>query len=337
MTGIKIDEVNANILRRLLSDSRTSFTELSKENNITIGAVISRYKNLKKTGLIKDAIMQVNPYRLGLNCIGYLGLCVGTNKCEELNEILENEPYVFSTWNRWQKFNIGCFIATPNIQYFKKVTEKLNQYSCVKNTESFIHIGFLVGDHPENLIIRPKINIEQSSSKEKKPVPLNLQNKSFIVTPELEKIDKIDRTIAKTLSNNARTPFRYIAKKLVLSTSTVIKRYQILKKENLFLRSTLSIDLRKLGYKANARINFSIKSGKDASKVRKELMNIPNLIVLTKTLKINEMFAIIPIRNIEEFFKIKALFHSIIGLELIQIRLGPLPAQWPHNFFSQIL
>ena len=74
MKILKIDQVNANILRALLRDARTSFTEMAKENKITAAAVRSRYENLKNAGVITGAIMQINPHRIGFSCYGFLGI-----------------------------------------------------------------------------------------------------------------------------------------------------------------------------------------------------------------------------------------------------------------------
>lgn len=337
MAGVRIDETNANILRRLLKDARTSFTELAEENDITPAAAISRYKNLKKSGVIGGSFMQINPQYLGFNCTGYLGLSVEPQKSEEIEEALDKEPYILSTWIRVHQNNIGSFFATPNLEYFNTVTEKLNMHPYIKSIHPFIHVGFLISDHPENLIIRTGVKVEQPNSKERQSCPFNLRDKTFVRTPEIERMDKLDRNIVQMLSYDARTSFNYIAKKLKISTSTAINRYQKLKNEGAFLRSTIDIDLGKLGYTSRVMINFNIKPGIDASELQKSLLSIPNLIVLSKTLGKTDMLAILPIATIGDFFKIKAIFHSINAINVIHINLSPILHHWPYNFFSQVL
>jgi Lrp/AsnC family transcriptional regulator for asnA, asnC and gidA len=337
MAGVKIDKINANILRRLLKDARTSFTELAEENGITPAAVISRYKNLKKSGIIRGSFMQINPQYLGFNCTGYLGLSVEPQKSEEIEEALDKEPYILSTWKKMHEINIGSFFATPNLEYFNTVTEKLNMHPHINSIQPLIHVGFLNSDHPENLIIRTGVNVERTNSKEKQVGPFNLRNKTFVVTPEIEQMDNLDRNIVKMLSADARTSFNYIAKKLNVSTSTVLNRYQKMKKENVFLRSTICIDLGKLGYKSRVMIHFNIKPRVDASKLQKSLLSIPNLIVLNKTLGETDMLAILPIATIEDFFKTKAIFHSINAIKIVHINLNPILHQWPYNFFADVI
>jgi DNA-binding Lrp family transcriptional regulator len=337
MAGVKIDEINANILRMLLKDARTSFTELAEKNGITVTAAISRYKNLIKTGVIKGSFMEVNPHYLGLKCIGDLGLSVDPQKSEEIKQVLDKEPYILSAWKRMYEINIGSFFATPDLEYFNTATEKLKMYPHVKSIHPLIHVGFLESDHPENLIIPTDVNVEQQSSKERQSGPFHFHKKTFVVTPEVEQMDPVDRAIAKMLSDDARTSFSYIAKKLNISTSTVFNRYQKLKKDNLFLRSTISIDLEKLGYKGMAMFYFNIKPRIDTSELQKHLLSIPNVIILNKTMGETDMFAFLPTATIEDFLKIKATFHAINGIKIIRTSITPIMRKWPYNFFAHIL
>lgn len=337
MTGVKIDEINANILRALLADARTSFTKMSKENDITVVAVRSRYEKLKEIGVIKGAIMQINPYYLGLNCTGFLGVSVKPEKLKVVKEFLDKEPYILSTWKRWREIDLGSFFATPDLQYFNAFKDRLRSHPDIEGIQSLIYVGFLINDNPEKLRINTDVDVEQSKSKVHNPLSSNLLNKTFIETPELQKMNPVDRNIAKLLSEDARVSFRYIAKQLKVSTSNVISRYQKMRNHNLFLRSTITVDLKKLGYKARAMIYFNIKLGTDFSELQKSLLKIPNLIVLVKTLGDTDMLAIVPVVTFEEFFKLKASFRSIPGIEIVQIDLTPGSEQWPHNFFAHVL
>jgi len=173
MTGIIIDEINANILRTLLVDARTSFTKMAKENNISIVAVRNRYENLIKTGVIEGAIMQINPYYLGLNCIGFLGLTVKSENIEETKDFLNKQPYTTFTWDRGSQKNIGAFFATPDLEYLNSVNDRLKSKKNIEKTETLIFLGFLSNQHPENLVIKSDIVVQKENSKEEKHINQN--------------------------------------------------------------------------------------------------------------------------------------------------------------------
>jgi Lrp/AsnC family transcriptional regulator for asnA, asnC and gidA len=336
MTGSKIDEINANIIRKLIANARTSFTKMAKDSNITVVALRNRYETLKKTGIITGEIMQINPYILGFNCNGHLRFNVNQEKIKETIEFLKNEPYIFSIWHRKHEFNIGAFFGTPNLEYFDKIKNRLRTYPYIKDFKHLIYVNYLINDHPEKLIIKNDIDIEQQKDLEKKPHRV-LLHKPFIETKELKQIPPIDRIIAKMLSENARISFSTIAKKLNVSTSHVIKRYNTLKKKNFFLRSTITLNLQKLGYKGVAMIHFNVEMRTDFSEIQKKILNIPNLIVLVKTIGETDMFAIVPIASFEEFFKLKGILQTTKGIEAIKIDLTPTDLEWPHNYFAQLL
>jgi DNA-binding Lrp family transcriptional regulator len=62
----KIDEIDAKMLKMLLLESRTSFTDIAAARAITVTAVRMRYKRLWKDGVIK-AKMLSNPHCWGTN------------------------------------------------------------------------------------------------------------------------------------------------------------------------------------------------------------------------------------------------------------------------------
>ena len=288
-------------------------------------------------GIVKGAIMQINPCCLGLNCTGFLRLGVKQEKIKEVREFLEKEPYILSTWNRLQEINVGAFFAMPDLQYYNTVKDRLKSHPHIEALKPLIYVGFLSGDHPENLIIRTGITVEKEDVKESNDASSNSSNKTFVETPELQEMNPIDRNIAKMLSGDARTSFRTISKELKVSTTNVINRYEKLRKKKMFLRPTIAIDLRKLGYKGRVMIYFNIKPGTNIPELQEKLLSIPNLIVLVKTIGETDMLAISPIATLEEYFKIKATLSKINEIEVVEVNITSTIIPWPHNIFAPIL
>ena len=90
----KIDEIDAKILKILLSESRTSFTAIAEECKITVTAVRMRYKRLWRDGVINGEKMLVNPYSLGYQHIADLGMVVAVENEQEVRKFLESKPYI---------------------------------------------------------------------------------------------------------------------------------------------------------------------------------------------------------------------------------------------------
>lgn len=90
----KIDEIDVRILRILLKDPRTRFAEIARDCKMTTNAIRMRFKRLKETGVIKGAIMQVNPKSLGYNCIAFLGIQADANNETSVYDFLEKIPSI---------------------------------------------------------------------------------------------------------------------------------------------------------------------------------------------------------------------------------------------------
>lgn len=341
MRELKIDKINANILRTLLKDARTSFTEMAKENKITAAAVRSRYENLKKAGIITGAIMQINPLRIGFRCFGFLGIKVHQSRTAEVMDYLRKQPYILATWNKIQEINIGNYFAVSNLEKFSEIHDKLRAHPHIKNVQPLIYVGLPCHNHPEKLIIKAKSEIIKQNFGEKTAQMLEQERaaekqlkRPLIQTPELQQMTRIDRQIAKILSQNARTPFSAIAKEINISTSHTIKTYKKLIEKKCFLGSSITIDPRKLGYKANAMIYIKRSLAINITDIQKSILKVPNVITLVKTLGEWDKFAIIPLTAFEELFEIEKEFATIKGIKKIEIRINPPFTNWPFDFLA---
>jgi DNA-binding Lrp family transcriptional regulator len=336
MKTLVIDEINANILKALLRDARTSFTEMGKENGITSAAVRSRYENLKNAGLITGAIMQVNPQYIGISCYGFMGIKAHPGKMNEVKNYLCKQPCILSTWNKIQESNIGNYFAASNLEQFTEICDQLKSYPHIKSVQPLIYVGSQVNEYPENLVIKLNTEIGHKQKFGEKETERKCM-KDFIRTPELDRMDKIDREIARMLSQNARVPFSTIAKKVKISTSQVIKKYNKLKEKRLLLKSSITIDPRKLGYQANAMVYIKTGLGTKIVDIHKRILKIPNVIILGKILGECDLLAVVPVASFEELFELDGYFREIDGIEKVRINTNPPFSSWPFNFFASLL
>jgi Lrp/AsnC family transcriptional regulator for asnA, asnC and gidA len=116
-------------------------------------------------------------------------------------------------------------------------------------------------------------------------------------------MDKIDLQIIKELSEDARKPFRKIAKKIGISTQTVIKRYNEMKERGTIQLCAISINLKKLGYKGIAHLLITHSPRNSLSETMDQLEKIQNIIVNSKAIGDFEGYAILVFKNIEELYE----------------------------------
>ena len=75
----------------------------------------------------------------------------------------------------------------------------------------------------------------------------------------MEKTDRIDEQIIRTLQENARIPLKALAKKVFLSSPAVSARIERLEREGIITGYHASVDRLKLGYHITAFINLEVE------------------------------------------------------------------------------
>ena len=148
-------------------------------------------------------------------------------------------------------------------------------------------------------------------------------------------MDETDIEIAKILTNNARISFRKIAKQLGISTKKVITRYEKLKE--LLPNATVTLDLKKLGFIAQAVILVKISYKKELNEILKKIVQIPNAIVAIKHYGPFEITVIVPFKNFEQLYKTYDEIAKIEGIKEMDIHVTDTFPEWPRNTYSHIL
>lgn len=322
--GTTIDEIDAIIIKTLLSESRTSFSKIAKDCKISVAAIRMRYKHLWKIGIINGETILVNPYALGYRYICLIGMVVNSENEDKAMDFLASKPYIPRVFKNFGKYSIGTQVALRNIDKLSKMQQELEESQLIKRVDSLILVNEVIIEHPENLIVKP-------SSGKIGPKSATVEMKESEV-----ELDEMDRKIAKILTQKSRTSFRKIAEQLGTSPKNVIKRYKKLR-ENLLYLSTITIDLDKLGYAAGAYFFIKLANKGTTSEVAAELLNIPNLIVLVKYIGIYDLFAHVVFEDFQQYFKLVENIKKIQNIEQLDIFVTPNFPAWPLNRFAFLL
>ncbi len=326
LTDPKIDEIDATIIKMLLIESRTSFTDIAKVCKITVGAVRMRYKRLWKEGIITGEVTLVNPRCLGYSHIVDLGIITDFEHENEVAAFLETRPQVSQVIRHMGKYNFSAKAALKEINSLLDIIEDLESCPKIK--------------HVDALIWADAVNVEFASNLTIKPLPLKSDAKKLPspktdIDPSLLDFDDIDRQIAIIVAKNSRTPFRQIGEQLGISTKTVIQRYKKLRK-TLLPTSTITLNLAKLGYKALAHFYINVSNRSKMTEIYSQLLKIPNLIVIIRLIGHFDLYAAVALEDFDKMFEVTQQINRIINLEPY-VLLGPSPSAWPLDLFSSLL
>ena len=79
MARYKLDEVDHQILDLMIDNTRTPFTDIAKQLNISAGTVHVRVRKMEEIGIITGSTLTVDYDRLGYTFIAYVGIFLERN------------------------------------------------------------------------------------------------------------------------------------------------------------------------------------------------------------------------------------------------------------------
>ncbi len=326
--AVKIDAVDAKILKILLLESRTSFTAIAKECKITVTAVRMRYKRLWRDGVINGEKMLINPHCLGYRHIADLGIMIALENEEEVKKFLESKPYIGELVGPMGHYRFWGKVALHDLNELHDIIEELESDGNVKHVDASIWAEAVNIEYPQNLIIAPSDPADAQKIIEHPP--LSNHNQAPL------DLDEVDKKIASILSENARTPFKSIAAQLQISSKTVIQRYKKLR-ENLLTLSTITVNMSKLGYNALGNVFIKVSNRSRMPEIYSQLLQIPNVIVIIREMGASDLYCAVVLEDFEKLFETYAKIIKIVGVEIVDVYLTPVPPAWPFNLFPSLL
>ncbi|HTY75824.1 MAG TPA: AsnC family transcriptional regulator, partial [Candidatus Nanoarchaeia archaeon] len=275
-------------------------------------------------------IMQIDPRIVGYNTVVDLGISTAVKDEAKVIEFLETKPYVavLGAGAFW-KYNIRAFVVLANVEKLAKVLEELEADPNINQIHSLIWTEVIGMDHPENLLI----NGLRTNRKELNQNETDTQNSS---AAKQVRLDETDRQIARILTRNARTPFKRVAEEIGISTKSVIQRYQRIRGKLLTL-STITVDLKKLGYNAMAHVLIKASKRSEMPRIQEQVLEIPNAIVTYRLIGEYDLRVVVAIRDFDDVFALNQSIRGIQGIDQADVYLiAPFP-EWPLNVFASLL
>jgi DNA-binding Lrp family transcriptional regulator len=271
-------------------DSRISFSEIAKDCEVSTNTIRIRFERLKKSGIITGSTMHVKPKSFGYEGITLLAIEADVDEEQSVLEFLEKIPNIILSHLQIGKHNIVSMLIIKNLDELVHTLDLVKSNPHIRMADTAISANVSSIYHPENLVIEPFDGSQHTNERLLKdethklktnvpPLGLQLAEENHF-NPSL-KLDKTDLSIISILSKDARVSFRKIAKNLGISTRTVIKRFQRLKKDVIY-HSTITLNLKKLGYVCNAILCINVSGQHNTTDVVEEIVRIPNVIMATK-------------------------------------------------------
>jgi Lrp/AsnC family transcriptional regulator for asnA, asnC and gidA len=309
-------------------ESRTSFTELAKICGISVTAVQRRFNRLIKSGIICRENMYLNPIAVGYKSIAELGIITNLVDRKKVLDSLRNVPRLQVFDVMIGKYTISGLVRAKTLDDLNETVRMIDIKPLVKSVDLLIYADLWINTwHPENLMV----NLSERKNLTKKM-------KKFDTKFKPVSLDEMDKSIARMLMEKSRTPFSTMAKNLKISTNTVIQRYKFLREKNVLNLSTISVDLKKLGYKAILDTFIKVKKRGKLLETETQLLNIPNSIFLAKFVSgAYDLRTATIVADFQDVFWIKSQIYSMENIKTAEFYLNDLVGPWPTEVIGQTL
>ena len=150
----KIDEIDVKILKILLNDARTSFSEIGKECGLSSNSIRLRFERLKKTGIINGSIIQVNPKSVGGDYIAFVFVQTRFSNIQEIFEFIKSTPNILFTTKVMGRYNILIVAALASVNDIDQVIKYVKGNQQVMNVDFCIAGNVVKVDYHQNLEIK---------------------------------------------------------------------------------------------------------------------------------------------------------------------------------------
>jgi Lrp/AsnC family transcriptional regulator, regulator for asnA, asnC and gidA len=128
-------------------------------------------------------------------------------------------------------------------------------------------------------------------------------------------VDEIDLHILRELSQDAQMPFYNIAKAVGVSPRTVELRFRRLMKQRVIIKSTIRIDLSKIGYEGKAFIYVTISQNTDKYGTIEELKQIRDIYLITGITGNYDILALLAVKDITSVMKVMDRIRKLPSVE----------------------
>lgn len=147
MTKFKLDKLDHQILDILIEDTRTAFTDIAKQLDISAGTVHVRVRKMEDAGIITGSTLNLNYRKLGYDFVAYVGIFLRkTSQTKFVIERINEIPNVVEAHVPTGKYNVFCKIRAKDTDHAKRVIYQLDDIEGVYRTETMVSMEESLND-----------------------------------------------------------------------------------------------------------------------------------------------------------------------------------------------
>ena len=149
--SMKIDRINATILKELLKDGRKSFTAIAQQCNVSKEVIANRYKQMKKQGIIVGATIQNSCACYNSNFVATFNIYTQLHKADYVTKLLNDAANVIEVYPEGVNPNLSAVFTVKTMQEIEQTKQSIKQLPYVLEVEAQVWLGMC--NNPDNLSV----------------------------------------------------------------------------------------------------------------------------------------------------------------------------------------
>ncbi|MCW4034538.1 MAG: Lrp/AsnC family transcriptional regulator [Candidatus Bathyarchaeota archaeon] len=314
-----IDDIDAKILVQLLRDGRKKFSDIANETNVSLDIICQHYKKMEKNGIITGSTLLIDYRALGYSINLNISLSVPFQKQETTIERLREIPGLYDVYQLGNKSDIMVTMHLTNNKEFEEIKQIVRSLPCMR-----VNFDIWTSARVSMTNLSVFSDEDSSSNRDISKTEANTSNWDSI------KLDELDKSIIEQLVFNCRTTFGSLAKKTGNSISTIMRRYNRLRRDDIIL-PTIQINTSKLGYPADAMFKLKANAQSNLNKITKTISKIPDVYAIFNTFGAYDYIVYSCVKNLEHFLNLEEQISAVPDVQEIcnATILPPIPDGLP--------
>lgn len=138
--GIVLDQMDVNIIRTLQRDARTSFISIAMKFDVSIDTIISHFRKMMESGVVRGSTVYLNPRTMGFECVASLEIDVDYPRVEEVLKTIKQMDGVIFCSPSTGRSDIFAIAVLKNVDRLSKLMESIKRHPMVREITASIWV-----------------------------------------------------------------------------------------------------------------------------------------------------------------------------------------------------
>ena len=149
----KIDEIDVKILKALLEDARTNFTDIARDCGVSAPSIVKRFYNLKRSGIITGTSIIVDLKKMGYAYRLSIDMNIDGDKKFHVLEMCTKSLNSIVCYEVVGKYDVHAVVYIKSLEEIEQIRDIIKRQKGVKRIG--LTATYEGGFFPENLLIQP--------------------------------------------------------------------------------------------------------------------------------------------------------------------------------------